>query len=195
MRVAWYFSDVTVQNRPPAGKYRLTVEDFLRLDETGVFGTNRTELLDGDIIIMNAEYRPLGRIAGELGYRLRRALEEIGSDLYVMGASVALSENDMPLPDLVLTREPEGQGPIPLSSVALIVEVSSSTLARDMRDKVAIYASARVPEYWVVDVNGRIIHRFSKPSADGYRKHDEIAFGEPLTAVTIAALTIETTEL
>ena len=45
---------MTVQHRPPPGKYRLTVEDFLRLDETGVFGTDRTELLHGDVIIMNA---------------------------------------------------------------------------------------------------------------------------------------------
>ena len=44
------------------GKYKLAVDDYLRLDETGVFGTHRTELLGGDIIIMNAESRPHGRI-------------------------------------------------------------------------------------------------------------------------------------
>ncbi len=38
---------MTVQHRPPPGKYRLTVEDFLRLDEPAYFGTDRTELLEG----------------------------------------------------------------------------------------------------------------------------------------------------
>lgn len=186
---------MTVQHRAPPGKYKLTLDDFLRLDETGVFGTDRTELLDGDVIIMNAEYRPHGWVAGELGYRIRRVLEEIGSDLYTMGASVALSDHDMPLPDLVLTREPDGDGPIPLASVALIVEVSSSTLQRDMGDKVAIYARTGVPEYWVVDVNARVIHQMWEPAGEGYAERREVAFGAWIAAATIARLTVDTEPL
>ena len=183
---------MTFQQRPPPGKYKLTVDDFLRLDDTGVFGTRRTELLDGDIIIMNAEYRPHARIAGELGYRIRQVLEEIGSDLYAMTASVALTDHDMPLPDIVLTREPEGEGPIPLASVALIVEVSSSTLQRDLGDKLAIYARAGVPEYWVVDVNASVIHQMWLPTGDTYFNRLEVSFGAPLAAVTISGLNIST---
>ena len=186
---------MTVQHRPPPGKYKLTVDDFLRLDETGVFGTSRTELLDGDVIIMNAEYRPHARIAGELNYRIRRALEAIGSDLYPMGASVALSDHDMPLPDIVLTREPRGEGPIPLASVALIAEVSSSTLQRDLRDKVALYSRAGVPEYWVVDVDARLIHRMWSPAEQTYVDRDVVAFGDQLDAKTVTALAIRTTDL
>lgn len=186
---------MTVQHRPPPGKYKLTVDDFLRLDETGVFGTDRTELLDGDIIIMNAEYRPHGRIAGELGYSLRRTLEAIGSDIYAMGASVALSDHDMPLPDIVLTSEPLGEGPIPLVSVAMIVEVSSSTLQRDLRDKVALYARAGVPEYWVVDVSGRAINQMWEPVGNGYAQRSQVTFGEAISAVTIEGLTIDTNVL
>ena len=136
---------MTVEHRPPPGKYKLTVADLLRLGQTGVFGTDRTELLDGEIIIMNAEHRPHARVAGELGYRLRRALKALDSPLYAMGASIDLSDHDMPLPDIVLTREPEGDGPIPPESVALIVEVSSSTLQRDLGNKVGIYARAGSP--------------------------------------------------
>lgn len=186
---------MAVQHRAPPGKYKLTVDDFLRLDETGVFGTDRTELLDGDIIIMNAEYRPHARVAGELGYRIRQVLESNGSNLYAMGASVALSDHDMPLPDIVLTREPEGEGPIPLSSVALIVEVSSSTLQRDVVDKLSIYARAGVPEYWVADVNGRVMHRMWSPSDEGYGRSDKVAFGDSVSSTTIDRLTIATTNL
>lgn len=186
---------MTVQHRPPPGKYKLTVDDFLRLDDTGVFGTRRTELLDGDIIIMNAEYRPHARIASQLGYRIYRALEEIGSDLYAMSASVALSDHDMPLPDIVLTREPEGEGPIPFASVALILEVSSSTLQRDMGDKVAIYARGGVPEYWVVDVNARLIRQMWHPANGDYTQRREVAFGDRMTAATIAGFTVGTEAL
>lgn len=186
---------MTVQHRPPPGKYKLTVDDFLRLDETGVFGTERTELLDGDVIIMNAEYRPHAWIAGELGYLIRHVLKAIGSDLYAMSASVAVTDHDMPLPDIVLTREPLGQGPVPLASVAMIVEVSASTLRRDLSDKVAIYARAGVPEYWVVDVDGRVIHQMWEPVGNGYAQRSAVPFGETISAVTLPDLTIETSAL
>lgn len=186
---------MVVQHRPPPGKYRLTVDDFMHLDETGVFGTDRTELLDGDIIIMNAEYRPHAWVAGELGYRIRRRLEEIGSNLYAMAGSVALSEHDMPLPDIVLTCEPRGAGPIPLNSVALIVEISSSTLSRDMREKLAIYARAGMAEYWVVDVNGRIIHQMWLPADSAFEKACEVPLTGIITAATLPGLTVDLTGL
>jgi Uma2 family endonuclease len=190
-----YIADMAVEHRPPPGKYKLTIDDFLRLDETGVFGTDRTELLDGDVIIMSAEYRPHAWVVGELGYLIRRKLEEIGSDLYAMGASVAVSIHDMPLPDIVLTREPHGSGPIPLSSVALIIEVSASTLERDIKYKLSMYARFGVPEYWVADVGGRQIHRMWSPAETNYQKRDATPFGEPITSVTIAGLTVSTREL
>lgn len=186
---------MTVQTRPQPGKYKLTVEDFLRLDETGVFGSHRTELLDGDIIIMNAEYRPHGRIKDELTYRIRRKLEEIGSELFPMSASVIFPDHSMPLPDIVLTRESEGEGPIPFDSIALIIEVSASTLKRDAVDKLVIYANARVPEYMIVDVEARSIRRLWNPTDLAYSSADEISFGEPLASNTIPALTISTAGL
>ncbi|MGI4732169.1 MAG: Uma2 family endonuclease [Janthinobacterium lividum] len=183
---------MTAQERLRPGKYRLTIEDFLRLDETGVFGADRTELLDGDIIIMNAEYRPHAWIAGELGYRIRRILENGASGVHAMTASVALSEHDMPLPDIVLTREPRGAGPVPLRSVVLVVEVSSSTLDRDLHDKVVIYARAGIAEYWVVDVNGRVIHQMWAPSGDGYTEGRAVTLGETVASATLPGLTVAT---
>ena len=186
---------MTIQDRLAPGKYKLTVEDFLRLDEAGVFATHRTELLDGDIIIMNAEYRPHGAIKGELSYRIRRVLEEIGSSLFPMEASVLLSDHDLPLPDIALTSEPLGDGPIPLHSVALIVEVAASTARRDLRDKPVLYARAKVPEYWVIDPKARVIHQMWSPRSERYAEIRQVAFGEPLTAATIEALTIRTDAL
>lgn len=186
---------MAVQHAPPPGKYKLTVEDFLRLDKTGVFGTTRTELLDGDVIIMNAEYRPHARITDELRYHLRRVLEQIGSDLYPLSASVALSDHSMPLPDIVLTREPRGNGPIPLASIALIVEVSASTVRRDMLDKAGIYAGAHVPEYWVVEVEKRLIRRLWAPNGARYAERDDVPFGQPISAATVAELRLPTDNL
>ncbi|WP_174279530.1 Uma2 family endonuclease [Sphingomonas bacterium] len=183
---------MSVQDRPPPGKYKLTVADFLMLDETGVFGTTRTELLDGDIIIMNSEYRPHARIAEEVRYLMRRRLEELGSDLRPLSASTALSEHDVPLPDVVLTREARGEGTIPLASVQLVVEVSSTTLHRDTGLKATMYARAGVPEYWVVDVSGQVVRQFWSPQGDRYLVSAEATFGADIVATTIPGLTIST---
>ena len=113
----------------------------------------------------------------------------------MLTASIALSGHDMPLPDLVLTREPGGDGPIPLSSVALVAEVSATTLDRDLRDKLRLYAGAGIPEYWVVNVNGRVIHQMWSPAGEGYAERREPAFGERISAATVDGLTVGTAGL
>lgn len=186
---------MTVQQRIPPGKYRLSVEDYRRLDEAGVFGDSRTELIAGDIIVMNAEYRPHARIKSELSYRLRRALEAAGSSLYVMDGSVALTEHDLLQPDIVVTAEPEGDGPIPATSVVLVVEVSATTLQRDAGVKAASYAEARITEYWIVDVEAGTLEQRWQPVGDRYRETRTIAFGQPVRAATLTDLTIATDRL
>jgi Uma2 family endonuclease len=105
---------------------------------------------------------------------------------------VQLSEHDVPEPDIAITDEPEGDGILPLVAVKLVVEVADGTLARDMGLKAALYASAGVSEYWVVDVNGRTIHQMWSPGPDGYAERSEAAFGKRIAAATIAGLAVET---
>ena len=136
---------MTAQERLAPGKYALSVDDYVMLATAGVFADKKTELIEGDVIVMAPEYRPHAFIRDELAYRLRQALERIGSDLHASSGSVWLSETSMPQPDIVLTREPRGQGAIPLASVGLLVEVSSTTLPTDLGRKLAIYASVADP--------------------------------------------------
>jgi Uma2 family endonuclease len=53
--------------------------------------------------------------------------------------------------------------------VALLVEVSDSTVKFDLSTKAALYARAGIVEYWVVDLKGRslIVHR--EPVAGVYK--------------------------
>ncbi len=90
---------MTLQERLDPGRYRLTIQDYARLGEAGVFGDAQTELIRGEIIVMSPEWRPHMRIKDELAYRLRRALEAMGSTLAVgTGGSVALDDHLMPPP-------------------------------------------------------------------------------------------------
>ena len=143
-----------------SGKYKLRVEDYILLDQAGTFKGNRTELIEGDIILMSPQYRPHMFIKDELAFTLRIALQNVGRKLHVGTAgSVALSDNSLPQPDIILTSQPRGEGPVPADSVALLIEVSDTTVDDDVGPKAIVYACASVPEYWVVNVNARTIHQ------------------------------------
>lgn len=47
------------------------------------------------------------------------------------------------------------------SAAALVIEVAVSSQHRDLRTKPLLYARARVPEYWVIDIDASrvVIHR------------------------------------
>jgi Uma2 family endonuclease len=176
---------------------RLRVEDFLLLDESGAFQNyGKTELIDGEIFFMNAQHRPHMMAKGELAFRIRLALEEMHSDLAVgIEGSFRLSDYDLPEPDILLTNEPYGQGPVPQGSVALVIEVSDASLEFDMGRKAILYAARGVPEYWVVDVNGRSIHQMWRPRDGAYAERRLIPFGDPIAAATIEGLTVSTSTL
>ena len=56
------------------------------------------------------------------------------------------------------------------SDVMLLIEVSDSTLATDLREKSDIYAQAGVDEYWVIDIPNRRLHRMQESDGKAYRK-------------------------
>lgn len=175
-------------------KIKLRVEDFMLLVEAGSFvDYAKSELVEGEVFVVNAQFRPHGYAKQHLYLLLNEALK--GSDnglTAVIEFSVAIPPNDMPEPDIALTSEPIGLGPVPVKSVALIVEVSDSTLQIDLGRKAALYAVAGVPEYWVADLDGRVIHQMWSPSQTGYLDRREIVFGSVVVAESLAGLVIET---
>lgn len=176
---------------------KLRVEDYLMLDDAGAFdGYGKTELIDGEVVYRNAQHRPHARIKSRLFRLLAEALDRTASGLEpIVEGSIAVPPHNVPEPDIVVTSEPDGNGLIPLASVRLIVEVADSTLQSDLTKKAAIYARHGVPEYWVVDVQGGIVHRLWSPGEDGFADTDRYLFGEPLAAATIAGLSVETAAL
>lgn len=175
---------------------KLSVRDFLMLADAGAFDRyERTELHDGVAYAMSPEFRPHAYVNDELHYHLRCGLDAIGSELRASSGSLWLSEFDMPMPDIALTSEARGPGPIQGDTVALVVEVSSTTLAYDSSEKADLYAREGIPEYWVVDVDGAQIHQHWQPADGAYAQRRAIPFGTDIASVTIANLTIVTDTL
>lgn len=102
----------------------------------------------------------------------------IGIDLGVQTADQTVRGVDLAV---VSGSEPE-PGLVSPDRLVLLVEISATTLARDLVDKASEYAGLRVGEYWVVDLAARAVHVMKDPGEDGYASRSLVRFDEPLTA-------------
>ena len=178
--------------------FRFNVEQFLALCEQGVFDDfAKSELIEGEIVVMNAQHSRHARVKSRLARRIGNVLEELGSPLEPqVEVSVRLSGGSLPEPDIVLTGY-RGAGVVPVDTVALVIEVSDSTLETDLGRKADLYAAAGVPEYWVVDLNEDRVLLHANPRGDGSRYNGklELLFGVTLVSATVEGLTVETAGL
>lgn len=175
---------------------KLSVDDYLKLDGSDSFGGRYSELLDGTIYFRPHRLAREARIAGELLFALMDLVKASNGGFEVgMLGSIAMPPHDAPAPDITVFRKGDDGLLIPGSSVVLIIEVADHTLERDLGMKAAIYARHYVPEYWVVDVRGNVVHQTWAPGAEGYGERREVAFGERIEAVTMAGLAVETSGL
>ncbi|WP_375273188.1 Uma2 family endonuclease [Sphingomonas sp.] len=176
---------VPITNVPT--RVKLRVEDYLSLDRDGAFEDyGKTELIDGEVMYMNAQHRPHARAKIALYEAFKLALSQSVERLAVMvEASIDVPPHNVPEPDITLTSDPDGAGLIPLRSVRLVAEVADTTLKSDLTRKAAIYARHQVAEYRLVDVNGRIIHQLWSPADGAYLQRVEHQFGASVTAATM----------
>jgi Uma2 family endonuclease len=154
---------VTVVARP---RHRLTVDDFDALIAGGRLADARVELIDGELISMNAQ----GPVHASLTVWLRHQIEAAyGPGFHVRAHSpLRATDHDQPEPDLALVRSaPAKQAAHPTGAdVVFVVEVSVTSVRED-RDKAAVYARGGVPEYWIVDPEAGQIEVFRSPRPDG----------------------------
>lgn len=162
---------VAAQNETFPNRRHWTVEQCYRLIEIGEL-TGRWELIDGEILskmgqkpahsftlILVAEW-----LVALFGFRQTRTQLPIR----IPGQTGDTSE---PEPDIaVITAEASmHHDRIPGSTdVLLIVEIADTSLIFDLNTKAALYARSGVPEYWVVDIVSRQLHRHRSPSFAGY---------------------------
>lgn len=172
---------------------RLSARDFLLLVDNGAFDKySKSELIDGEIVCVNSQLRPHAMAKTNLAYQLINALQAMDSSLTVIvEVGVKLDDSNLFEPDIVVVSDSEDRV-VPGETVVLAVEVSDTTLRHDLVRKAAFYAATGIPEYWVLDVNKRVLHQLWAPGPEGFGERREIKLGSVVEAVTIAGLKIET---
>ena len=63
----------------------------------------------------------------------------------------------------------------------MIIEVAHSSLDHDLDEKLQLYATSGIVEYWVVDVEGEAVRVFREPSGKSYRDIQTIGLGESIS--------------
>ena len=154
---------------PPVKRW--TVEECETLEQSGLL-PERYELIYG-VIYLKMPVNPPHRIA--LRYLFEWLVAVFGLQYVLKEDPIVLSGEGgrtiQPQPDAAVTFQPTttytASNPGP-SDLRLIAEVSDSTLDFDLDTKALLYARVGIPEYLVLDVTGRQIHRHRLPAPSGY---------------------------
>lgn len=177
---------------PDASPFKFDIEAFEILDRAGVFGDRKVELIDGVIEVMNAEYRRHNHVKNELNFRLRVALERIGSAFSAFGEmSLALPSHNLPQPDVAVAIGGLDDRYYEIGDVAMVIEVADTTVRRDLGAKRAMYAAQGVPEYWVVAVPNAEVHQFWSPSPEGFAESRVVPLAGEIRSMTMPDLAID----
>lgn len=163
---------------------RFTPERAQMLVEAGILEEGSFELLDGVIISRMAEGWDHARICRLLDRRFSGTY----GDRWIGNSPLRLSEYTEVAPDVTLLREDATWKPAVATDVALVIEVSRSSLGYDLGAKHEAYAEAGVPEYAVIDVRRRVVLWHASPVAGVYTETRELTEDDDLAGFRIADL-------
>lgn len=97
-------------------------------------------------------------------------------------------------PDVSVTPKDYSIRDLP-SAMLLVIEVADSSLKSDRTVKLAIYAEANVPEYWIIDVNTSTVEVFTEPSGATYKQVQVLRDGDVLRPTQLPTVAIAVADI
>lgn len=171
--------DVGVAVETLSAVHRLSPRDYRRMGDAGILDEDaRVELIDGLIVEMTPKSLAHENVIAWLHELL---VLHVDRRRYVVRSAAPLTIGmSEPEPDITVVERPI-EGPDHPRTAALVIEVAVSWQRRDLVEKPPIYAEAAVPEYWVIDLDGRraIVH--TEPEAGGYGRVRQLGESGDLT--------------
>lgn len=177
--------------------------EYDKLIEEGIFQRGeRLELLAGQLVVREPQGTPHAT-----GIRLvTRALRDVfqaGTWIVDMQLPVALDEESEPEPDVIVTAgDPRDFLAAHPAQPVLVVEVGEASLTFDREEKGSLYARARVPEYWILNLRDRVLEIYREPHPDppaphgwAYRSRQDLAAGEHVTPLAAPMARIAVADL
>lgn len=161
---------------------RFDVDEYHRMGQAGILSIDdRVELIDGEIVAMS----PIRARHNAAVSQATRVLVRAAGDLAIVQVqgSIRLGRFNEPEPDVALLRPRDDfyasglPGP---ADVLLVIEMADASLAYDREVKSRLYAAAGIPEYWLVNLDSRVVTRFLRPEGDTYRDLRQVQAGDSI---------------
>lgn len=183
---------MTTTTMPQPVRLRFTVDEYHRMIELGLLRDyEKAEIIEGELI----KKMTVGdRHAAVVNYLTRFFVKNVSENILVaIQNPVRITDFNEPEPDVVLadlTKYDGKRHPRP-EEVLLLVEVSDSTLKYDRDVKLPLYAEAKIPEIWIVNLPKKIIEVYTNPEYEIYQTVKIYKRGEIVKSVLIPGIEIE----
>jgi len=152
-------------------KRLINIDEYYRMAEVGILTeTDNVELINGEIIYLS----PIESKHAAMVNRLNKLLNKYLSEEAIISIQnpVKIDDLNVPEPDIALLKYAEGyyanKHPEP-QEIYLVIEVSDTTVTYDKEIKLPIYASAGIPEFWLINIEKNEIEVHRMPGADLYK--------------------------
>jgi Uma2 family endonuclease len=141
------------------------------MTEVGILtDEEKVELINGQIITIS----PQRSFHAAAIRRADRLFSKLFKENVIVQKQLPIIVNDFsqPEPDIAIVkydpldyddRHPDA------TEVYLIIEIADTTLKTDLEVKRQLYASANIPEYWVLDLKQRQLHVYREPNHQDYQ--------------------------
>jgi Uma2 family endonuclease len=177
--------------------FQLTVDQYDQMIETGILTKNdRVELIRGEIVPKMPSNPPHAGIIN----RLIRLLGPLIQNRAIIAIQNPIRLKDsQPEPDVSVLRPSSddyfSHHPSP-ADVFLLIEVSDSSLDRDLDVKVPLYAENGIPEYWIVNFDDDLVIVHRGPRPDGtWATTDARHRGDTLDIAALPGVTVAVADI
>jgi Uma2 family endonuclease len=166
-----------------------TVDEILRMQEAGIISDDENfELIEGEIVPMQAKTHVHELIKSALGMGLSRALPE---NLWLgFESTMYLSENTFIEPDLVVYPRGIKLEDVKGQDIVLAIEDALTSLAYDRGLKAQIYARYGVRELWVIDAERRRAYVHTSPKTKLWKSIAEYGPEDSLACAGIPGFSV-----
>jgi Uma2 family endonuclease len=172
-----------------------SLQDYHLMIETGLLDDRKVELLSGEIIEVSPEGAPHSSYCRETGEYLRRVLRDRAG--ISEAHPITLPSNSEPEPDIAVVRKSptlyRDRHPQP-EDIFWLIEISDSTLVKDLGIKKDLYANAGIAEYWVMNLPELELVVFRDLTASGYSSEIRVKSGA-ISPLAFPDLSIEIQQL
>ncbi len=142
-----------------------TVAQYLLMVKHGILTKNdKVELIEGRIVVKKPRNPPH---EATLQRVLSLLMKSCPAEWMVRSQATLALAQSAPEPDVMVLRGPidrYDQMHPKAADTLLVVEISDSTLRDDRHQKASLYADARIPFYWIINLVDRRVEVYSDPT-------------------------------